>query len=525
MATTTSQRDTEELATLNWSVANRIPYFDSRAPYPLPDVGAWLSLDELRSYRVAPLSLTDSALELGLTEKTDRNRLGELQQKLPNLQLSFKAISASGLEATLNRLYVSIFNAEQSGDFTAFAAKLAPMTPKSTFPLIAQLAYLMRASDIHIEPGESEARIRFRIDGTLHPVASLQTDRYKVVLADLQTRAGIKWGSSIPQSGRISFNLVDGEGQTRSVDLRLETIPAFHGEEIVARLFNTEPRQLELGNMGFSDAQIKVIADVASRPNGLLLTVGPTGSGKTSTLYAIINRLNNPQIKIATLEDPVEYDLPGISQIPVASEDRELFAEKLRAVLREDPNIIMIGEIRDPDTARTALQASLTGHLVLSTFHASSAAAAISRLLDMMGQNPLLASAIRLIIAQRLVRRVCSACSEPYTPDEATLALIKHQLQALPKSSRPALETVTLRRSKGCPVCHNIGYKGRIGVIEQLPITPEMEQLMTAGDKTTAQAVEAQALAEGMVTLAQDGLLKALQGLTTLDEIQRVTDL
>ncbi|HSH31688.1 MAG TPA: GspE/PulE family protein [Candidatus Saccharimonadales bacterium] len=525
MATTTTERDAEELAALTWSTTSGVPYFDSRSLETPPQLGSLMSLRDLWDYGVAPIRLADPhSLELGLTDKTNRQRLPELQQKLPDVQISFKTISGSGYNTILNRLYVATFAPEQGGDFAAFTDKLTGMSPKTTFPLIAQLAYLLGASDIHIEPAESEARIRLRIDGTLHHITGIETERYKIVLADLQTRAGIKWGSDIPQSGRISFDLVDATGKSRSVDMRLETIPAFHGEEIVARLFNTEPRALELPNMGFSDKQIELITITASRSSGMVLTVGPTGSGKTSTLYAIINRLNNPQIKIVTLEDPVEYDLPGISQIPVASEDKELFAEKLRAVLREDPNIIMIGEIRDADTARTALQASLTGHLVLSTFHAASAAAAISRLLDMMDGNPLLASAIRLIIAQRLVRRVCPACNESYTPAADTAAMVTQALQTLPDSLRPDLANISLRRSRGCAVCHNIGYQGRIGIIEQLPITPEMEQLMTGG-KTTAQAIETQALAEGMVTLLQDGLLKALAGLTTLEEIQRVADL
>ncbi|HEX7259455.1 MAG TPA: ATPase, T2SS/T4P/T4SS family, partial [Candidatus Saccharimonadia bacterium] len=307
-------------------------------------------------------------------------------------------------------------------------------------------------------------------------------------------------------------------------NMRLETIPTFHGEEIVVRIFNTTTVNLTLATMGFTEAQTKRLDVITSHQNGMLLTVGPTGSGKTSTLYALINRLNNAEIKIATLEDPVEYDLPGISQIPVRTEDQQLFAEKLRAVMREDPNIVMIGEIRDIDTAKTSLQAALTGHLVLSTFHASNAAAAISRLLDMIGQNPLFASAIRLIIAQRLVRRICTACIIEADATEEELVLLKQAISELAADRRPTLEaTPKLKHGKGCAVCHGLGYKGRIAVIEMMPIDPDIEQLMTSTAKTTAQDLEAKAIANGMVTLLEDGVHKVLEGVTTIQEIQSLT--
>lgn len=256
----------------------------------------------------------------------------------------------------------------------------------------------------------------------------------------------------------------------------------------------------------------------------MILAVGPTGSGKTSALYSIVNELNSPERKIITLEDPVEYDLPGVTQIPIHSEDKELFAEKLRAVLREDPNIIMIGEIRDLDTAKTALQASLTGHLVLSTFHASSAATAISRLLDMAGDNALLASSLKIINAQRLLRKVCEYCKQPVELDSVTKTRIQKALSNLPTDIQNALTTATVFQGKGCPQCNGLGYRDRVPVVEQLVMNDDLEKLLSSTSLVTADQVEEVAIASGMVTLLQDGLLKVLRGLTTLEEVEHILD-
>ena len=498
-----------------------IPYSDSREIAKFETLSEQVSRELLESYRVAPLhAYNEHSLELGLTDKTDRTRLPELQAKVPEIQLTFKTISLSGYEEITNRLFYQEFAKEREGDFKSFGEKLGRAAPKQAFENIAQLAFWLGASDIHIEPQTTHARIRFRIDGTLHPITTVATDSYKVFLSDLQTKAEIKWGSDQPQSGRISFELMDNQAAYQNVNMRIETIPTFHGEEIVVRIFNTTTVNLTLETMGFTDKQIARLDAVTLHPNGMILTVGPTGSGKTSTLYSLINRINTPEVKIATLEDPVEYDLPGISQIAVRTEDQQLFAEKLRAVMREDPNVVMIGEIRDIDTAKTALQAALTGHLVLSTFHAFNASSAISRMLDMVGQNPLFASAIRLIVAQRLARRICTACIEEKTPTKEELTFIKEAMMAIPVGRRPKLsEKLKLKRGKGCPVCHGLGFKGRVAIIEMMPIDPDIERLMTRTEKTTAQDIELQAVKNGMATLLEDGLHKALSGVTTIDEV------
>jgi type II secretory ATPase GspE/PulE/Tfp pilus assembly ATPase PilB-like protein len=335
-------------------------------------------------------------------------------------------------------------------------------------------------------------------------------------------RAGAKWGGDIPQAGRIQLNLISPEGDIVPLNMRLETIPSLYGQDVVIRLFTLNISFLKLDSLALSPKQRALLEKIISHPRGLVLTVGPTGSGKTSSLYAIMNQLNSPEVKIVTLEDPVEYELEGVSQLPVKSEDSELFMEKLRAVLREDPNIIMIGEIRDADTAKTALQAALTGHLVLSTFHASSTASAVTRLMDMIGENPLLASSVRLIMAQRLLRRLCPDCKESYTPSKEEQLQIKTALEGMPEEFQPKFDTLKLNKPKGCVKCHNFGYKGRIGLFEQLEITPEMEELISRGIiAATNMAVQTLAIKQGMVTLLQDGVLKVVAGETSLDEVYK----
>lgn len=521
-----SERDLEEQDAAAQAAKTGFPYYDTRDLEKAEDMVGDLSLDLMREYRVAPLHrYSEKSLEFGVDERTDATKLPALQEQLPGVQLTFKTISHAGYNEIINRVYYDGFAAERDGDFSVFKEKLANSAPKRAFQYIAQLAYWLGASDIHIEPQVSEARIRFRIDGVLHPISTVATQSYKIFLSDLQTKAEIKWGSDEPQSGRISFKLMNDEHTIIPVNMRIETIPTFHGEEIVVRIFNDETRNLNIETMGFSKEQVEKIDRITSHPNGMVLTVGPTGSGKTSTLYAMINRLTTPEVKVITLEDPVEYDLPGISQIPVHTEDKESFAGKLRAVMREDPNVAMIGEIRDLDTAKTALQAALTGHLVLSTFHAANASAAVSRMLDMIGQNPLFPSAIRLIIAQRLARTVCEHCKKHYKATAEEVDFIQRVMRSVPKERQVSVDdTLQLTKGTGCPYCHGLGYRGRIAIIEMMPITPDIEQLMTKPTQTTAQEIQVVAIKNGMSTLLEDGIGKALAGITTIEEIMRLEE-
>jgi type IV pilus assembly protein PilB len=496
-------------------------YFDTRARLNITKLIGKLTLMGMQAYGIVPLMLEGNKLTIGTSEETDRSQLESLRQRLAGYNVEFAFISQFGWNRLFNRFTIAQNqDVLETGNFDNFTQRLLNIEPKFMFEPLAQLAYQLGASDIHIEPGETNARIRLRIDGTLHPITVIPKDRYDLFASDLQMRAGVKWGGDVPQGGRISIPVINDDGDEINLNMRLETIPSLHGEDVVIRLFNLSVRYLTLENLKLTKKQLNTLVRCVSHPRGLVLSVGPTGSGKTSTLYSIMNHLNNDETKIVTLEDPIEYELTGISQVPVRSDNQELFMEELRAVLREDPNIIMIGEIRDSDTAKTALQASLTGHLVLSTFHATNASAAITRMMDMIGQNPLLASSIKLIMAQRLVRELCQVCKEPYVPSKEELTIIKSVLQDMPEGTRPALTDIELAKPVGCPVCHHFGYNGRINIMEQLEITPKMEELIANGtSSTTSVTIEAAAVKDGMVTMLQDGIIKVLEQKTTLEEI------
>lgn len=518
---TPQERDQIEAASRDFAQQLNVGYFDTRPKIDIAPLIGKLTVEGMRAYGIVPVGIQDNNLLIGINSQTNRTMLEPLRQRLSGYEVTFALTSDLGWQRIFNRFSIAA-NQDilESGDFEAFAEQVATLEPKYMFEPVAQLAYQLGASDIHIEPSADDARIRFRLDGTLHPIITIPKDRYDLFTSDLQMRAGVKWGSDTPQGGRINIHAINAEGDEIDVNMRLETIPSLHGQDVVIRIFNLSMQYLNLDNLHLSPKQTEVLSRAVAHPRGMVLTVGPTGSGKTSTLYSILNHLNNDQVKIVTLEDPVEYELDDISQIPVHSEDQQMFMEKLRAVLREDPNIIMIGEIRDADTAKTALQASLTGHLVLSTFHASSSSAAVSRLMDMIGQNPLLASSIRLIMAQRLVRQLCDSCKRTYKPNKQEILEIKTALTGMPEDAQPNFDTLKLYKAVGCDKCHKFGFRGRISILEQLPITPEMEALISRGNAaTTTQAIEQAAIKDGMITLLQDGIGKVLAGKTTLEEV------
>lgn len=515
-----TQRDQIEAAAEGFATQLGIPYFDTRPFIDIKPLIGKLTTVGMEAYGIVPVAIEGNKITIGTSEETDRAQLESLRHRLAGYQVEYVFISQFGWNRLFNRFTVA-GNQDilESGDFTALNQQLMNIEPKFMFEPLAQLAYQLGASDIHIEPAEHDARIRFRIDGTLHPITVIPKDRYDLFASDLQMRAGVKWGGDVPQGGRISLDIINDEGDQAQLNMRLETIPSLHGEDVVIRLYNLSIKYLTLENLQLSEQHKATLLRCVSHPRGMVMTVGPTGSGKTSTLYSIMNHLNNPEIKIVTLEDPIEYELTGVSQVPVRSEDSQLFMEKLRAVLREDPNIIMIGEIRDADTAKTALQAALTGHLVLSTFHATNASAAISRLMDMIGENPLLASSVKLIMAQRLVRRLCEVCKAFEDPTKEEILQIKTALEGLPVESYPPLEGLQLARAVGCDACHHFGFQGRINILEQLEITKKMEALIAKDTATTSEAIEQAARKDGMVTILQDGVIKALNGLTPLEEV------
>jgi type II secretory ATPase GspE/PulE/Tfp pilus assembly ATPase PilB-like protein len=391
--------------------------------------------------------------------------------------------------------------------------------------LVSQ-AHHLNASDIHVETGPDDVRIRFRIDGVLHPIARITTEKYRVLVAAIASSGNISTSAEEAQQGHIAQVVKMADGTEVNVNVRIETVTTINGMDIVMRLFNMQEEMFQLDWLGLSEAERKVLDDIIAKPSGLVMVVGPTASGKTTTLYTIMRSLNQDERKIITIEDPVEYQFPGITQISVRGKDAghdENFADTLRAVLRLDPDIVMVGEIRDNDTARTALQAALTGHLVLTTFHAASAATALTRLADVIGQNPLFVSSIRLVMAQRLVRKLDDSIKQAYQPDEPTLARLRAVVDSLPEGiERPNLEGLQLYKP-GASAGNPYGYTGQMAIREQFLMSGEIRQLL---QQTTvvpsSEEIEAAAIKSGMCTIRQDGFLKVIAGLTTIEEIYRV---
>jgi type II secretory ATPase GspE/PulE/Tfp pilus assembly ATPase PilB-like protein len=391
--------------------------------------------------------------------------------------------------------------------------------------LVSQ-AHRLNSSDIHLETQPEGVRVRLRIDGVLHPIAVLRPDKYRVLISAIASAGNVSTATEEAQQGHIAQRVKMADGTDVDVNVRLETVPTINGMDVVMRLFNMNQEMYNLDRLGLSEKERAVVDDIIAKPSGLVMVVGPTGSGKTTTLYSMLNTLNTDERKILTIEDPVEYQFPGITQISVRTTEAgndESFAEKLRAVLRLDPDIVMIGEIRDMDTARTALQAALTGHLVLATFHAGSAAAALTRIAEIIGQNPLFVSAIRLVMAQRLVRRLDEKTKEAYTPSEAEMSKIKEVVDTLPEGfDKPKLESLQLYKP-GKSEENPYGYQSQVAIREQFTMSDALVQLLTDTKQTvTTQSIEEAARKSGMLTMHQDGMLKVLDGETTLEELYRV---
>jgi type IV pilus assembly protein PilB len=375
--------------------------------------------------------------------------------------------------------------------------------------LIIQEAVTMRASDIHVEPFADRVRIRYRIDGVLMERDSAPRRLLGAMISRIKIMASIDIAEKRrPQDGRIKI-LVAG----KDIDIRLSIIPTSHGQSAVMRILDRDNIKVGLQDLGFADDDYGRFKQLIKRPNGILLVTGPTGSGKTTTLYAALNELNRPDVKIITAEDPVEYYLPGVNQCEVKAKIGMTFARIIRAMLRQNPNILLVGEIRDLETAETAIQASLTGHLVFSTLHTNDAPSAITRLVDIGIQPFLVASSVMAIMAQRLVRKVCPKCRQRYDPPSHIL----NGLGLRPEVAKKA----NFARGRGCNHCNKTGYRGRMGIFELMTMTPQVREMTFKGESTLN--VRKLARKQGMRTLFEDGIIKAIRGMTTLDEVLRIT--
>lgn len=377
------------------------------------------------------------------------------------------------------------------------------------------------ASDIHVEAEESGIVVRFRLDGMLHDVAALPVESYKKLVSRIKLVSTLKINiTSTPQDGRFTIKVAEGD-----VDVRVSTMPTVFGESIVMRILRQSLRGLSLDQIGlYGDAYDKLKREI-ERPNGMIITTGPTGSGKTTTMYALLQILNEPGVKIITLEDPVEYRMVGVNQSQIDKSKDYTFAKGLRSILRQDPDIAMVGEIRDLETADIAIQAALTGHLILSTIHTNSASGAIPRFLSMGVKPFLLAPALNCVIGQRLVRRLCEVCKKKIVLPNEVLKRVEDILSRLSESAAAAVaeKPKVFFTAVGCNACHGFGYKGRIGIYEIFIMNETVEQMILAGQISEFD-LEKVATLNGMVTMAQDGLLKALGGVTSVEEVFRVIE-
>lgn len=381
---------------------------------------------------------------------------------------------------------------------------------------IIEYAYENRASDIHIEPLEKEAQVRFRIDGVLHNVLTLPKNIHNLIVTRIKVLSKLRTDEHFAaQDGKFVAKF-SGE----RFDIRVSIVPVTKGENVVMRLLSERARRFNLENLGLSEKDLKKIKKVIQKPYGMILSAGPTGCGKTTTLYAILKILNKPEVNICTIEDPVEYDIEGVSQIQVNPKTNLTFAKGLRAIVRQDPDIIMVGEIRDNETASIAINAAMTGHLVLSTMHANTAATNLVRLIDMGIEPFLVASSVNVIVAQRLVRTICVKCRESYEikrEELRNLGLSDDLIEKILKGK----EKIRCYHGKGCKACVNTGYSGRTGIFEVLEMEDNIRKLIIK--KASADEIEAQAIKNGMTTMLEDGIEKVLFGITTIEEIIRVT--
>ncbi len=496
-------------------------------------------------HRVISFIKTDKELSLAMVDPEDI-QTREFIQKKTGLVIKTFLIGKTSLDFGLSKYHSSLEkelkhlvtpdsksltggkekDKDEIGDSLKKMAEEIPVI--RVVDTLLEYAIFEKASDIHIEPQENSVSVRYRIDGVLHDVMTLPKVIQAAIVARIKVLSNLKIDEHrLPQDGRFK---VEKDGYKFS--LRVSTIPIFDGEKIVIRLLEESAKAMSLEDLGFEKTSLDIIQRNVKKPHGMLLVTGPTGSGKSTTLYTVLSILNTKAVNISTIEDPVEYRIVGANQMQVNPKIELTFARGLRALLRQDPNIIMIGEIRDKETAEEAVHAAMTGHIVFSTLHTNNAAAAMPRLLDIGVEPYLIASTINAVLAQRLVRTICKDCQAPVKLDEAVVKTLEKQFhmesllpilinEKLALAKVKSIKEIKFFKGKGCDKCNNTGYKGRVGLHEILEITPEISQMIMS--KKSTQEIQDKAVTEGMVLMWQDGFLKAAKGITTVDEIVRVS--
>jgi type IV pilus assembly protein PilB len=511
-------KETDLVAALARQVG--LDYVDLTDQHIDPTAASMVSEQVARRYRAMPIGIEDGRLIVAMSDPSNVFALDDIRT-ITGMDVKPVVATAGDIEAAIRRYgqfeqSVEDISAEASSqaddglkdlDEVEAAVEDAPIV--RLVNLLITQAVADRASDIHIEPAERDIRIRYRIDGVLHEVMRSPKNIQAGLISRLKVMADINIAERrIPQDGRIGL-VVGG----KAVDLRVATLPTVYGEKVVIRILDKSSVLLRLEDLGFADASFQQFEKAFRKPYGTILVTGPTGSGKSTTLYATLNIINGVDRNIITIEDPVEYRLSGVNQIQVNNKAGLTFASALRSILRADPDVILVGEIRDRETALIAMEAALTGHLVLSTLHTNDAAAAVTRLVEMEVAPYIVASSLDCVVAQRLARRLCEHCKEAYQPSEAELKYAGFQEKDINKIKE-------LFRPAGCSRCGKTGYRGRLGLYEIMPISEEIEML--TAERKSSEDIKKVAVEQGMVTLRDDGLEKVRAGMTSLEEIFRV---
>jgi len=535
---TAMRHKSEEEQASAFAAEINFPYIDTNLiPISIESMKT-ITEEESRKYNVAAIQKTGKKTTVVSTDPTQPETVNFLQSLVQERSWELKVfvISRYNMEKIWERYKKIIFTdilsqlsitltGEDLAKFDQYLKDLITLKQRINELPTTQIlnvimggAYKLGASDIHIEPQEKDFRLRYRIDGVLHDVAELPLTVFKTIISRIKMMSGMKINlRDIAQDGTFDVNI-----DSKKVSIRVSIIPGSYGESVVMRLLDPSSIQVDIENLGLRGLAHEEVQKQIAAPNGMILTTGPTGSGKTTTLYAMINKLNNPETKIITIEDPIEYEVRGISQTQVEKSRGYTFATGLRAIVRQDPDIILVGEIRDEETADIAVNSALTGHLVLSTIHTNSAVGTLPRLIEMGVKPSLIAPSINALIGQRLVRKLCD-CKEEYVPAKESVSSLKKILSIIsPKAKLNIPKEITaLYRPKGCPKCNNLGYKGRIGIFEVLTINEEIEKLVL--DLAGEAELTICALESGMITMLQDGILKAIDGITSIDEVKRAT--
>jgi len=503
-----------------------IPYIDLSSAPVSPEALSVLPQDVAKRFNVFPVSVDKQSktLNLAMSDPLDLSAI-EFMETKTGLRVKPMAAEEDSIAECVTQRYTASLSQEvtealkevepEKKDDTSEKYKMGFIREEKVVEIVSHIlefAVRSRSSDIHIEPQESSTRVRYRIDGILQEKLTIPRQLHDSLVSRIKIMAGMKIDEKrLPQDGRFNFKIAD-----QDTDLRVSSLPTTWGEKVVMRLLKKTGGVPDLPELGLRGKALKNLQDAILRPHGIIIICGPTGSGKTTTLYSIISKINTPKVNIVTLEDPIEYKIAGVNQVQVNPAVGLTFASGLRSFLRQDPNIILVGEIRDQETADLAIQASLTGHLVFATLHTNDASGALPRLLDMGAEPYLLASSMTAIVAQRVGRKIHDSCKTSYKPDQKISEDIKNVLGPL----YPKDNDGNLYKGKGCQECGDTGYMGRIGIFEVLPITDAISKLIL--ERSPSSEIEKKAKEEGMITLKQDGYQKVVEGLTTIEEILRV---